>query len=880
MKRLILILLLIPALAFSQTTTFKNIKADTIKAKGTRLYMEDTTVFGTRTLTGKQILNVDGAIKIGASAKMTPGTIQYKNGKFWGYGVSDSTRLDSLGGGGGYDRNVKAYGATGDGSTDDFQAIQDCFDVGSGYIVIGQSLADTFMLSQPIWVEDLDGLTIELNGVIKMQDGHTSDLTANTAETNAYVLVAKADSPNYSVGQWVALLDDDCRTQGGGTGQTRRQGPPFVITEIIAGVTYDSIYFDRPIGLHATDASQVLTDNFLVSENAVIGHVPSVFAFERCNNITITGYGVIDLNGSTQLDTEMLGLRQGACIFAGDTTLGEAITTNYFNFKISDVTLKNSFVHNLSICHYDSIYIDNVKFENVHDKHILWYYGNYLRANHSEFNYSEYEDGIQSYVGCNDLEVKNCTFIDLPREAIGDCPNRVISDCRFIRCYQQFNVQSKETYNNIYINNPQLKRHLPGTLDGAIYILASSTVDVVDVVFNNLIIDSCLANHGILIRSDGDGEISNIIFNGGRITSDVDSTRYGAQFRAAATDTIYNIFFNNFTFSNLAVAIYRYDATTISVLANTNYVSCSFIDNTLPINGSVSAEMNFIGSIGLSTEIYQDATGKITLPEIGNSTLKIGSCYINSDATASEGLQVTDGITKSTSGFQLPANGYLYFNNATTNYLRDNGGVITLVNGTSNLDTRFYYNFGGVKAYFEADGATGKLRIGNNITTAASRTGLADVEMIGSASVSGEFTTNNSFGEMHSSSASVTTVSATKYYTLVAWTAGSYNEATLNTDSTIAVTQAGTYYLSFAMSASHASATTTVHLCAFNSTDNTELTNMETQCLFKNAGEVYQLKGAGLVVLTAGEKVSLRVKADNNAGLTPVHTTFTIFRIK
>jgi hypothetical protein len=95
MKNIILIIFLLPVLLFAQESKFKNVQIDSLKSKPPHehLNVNDTTIFGTRTLTGKQILNIDGALKVGASGKGTPGTIQYKSGHFYAHEAADSVLL-------------------------------------------------------------------------------------------------------------------------------------------------------------------------------------------------------------------------------------------------------------------------------------------------------------------------------------------------------------------------------------------------------------------------------------------------------------------------------------------------------------------------------------------------------------------------------------------------------------------------------------------------------------------------------------------------------------------------------------------------------------------------------------------------------------------
>ena len=133
------------------------------------------------------------------------------------------------------------------------------------------------------------------------------------------------------------------------------------------------------------------------------------------------------------------------------------------------------------------------------------------------------------------------------------------------------------------------------------------------------------------------------------------------------------------------------------------------------------------------------------------------------------------------------------------------------------------------------------------------------------------------YGELYNTTTVISTAAAT-YYTLTGWTAGQTNGTTLDTDSTIQVLTTGIYLINFHVAMTHAANTTTVHICAFNS-DGTEYTNIETETFVRNGTETYIVSGTGLVSLTANEKVSLRMKADNTGNFTPKHSNFNILRI-
>jgi len=134
------------------------------------------------------------------------------------------------------------------------------------------------------------------------------------------------------------------------------------------------------------------------------------------------------------------------------------------------------------------------------------------------------------------------------------------------------------------------------------------------------------------------------------------------------------------------------------------------------------------------------------------------------------------------------------------------------------------------------------------------------------------------YGELHDPSTVIATATA-GYYTLTGWTGGNSYLTTLDTDSTIQVLKRGAYLLSFSMSFTHSIGNTVVHISAFNS-DGAEYTNIETERKIGTAGDYGNVGGVGIIFLEAGEKVSVRAKADKSGNLTVNHGNFNIVRMK
>lgn len=692
MKKILLIfaVLFITTISYSQSYTTGKLKADTVKSRdGERL-----------TIGAGDTTNIYGTFLINGSA------------------------ISAGGGDANYYRDVKKYDATGDGSTDDWEDIQTAFDVGDGKIVIGQSIADTFIISQPIWVSGLDGLEVEINGVVKMQDGYSVDIASNSTATDEYIVIAHSDASKFSVGQWVSITSNDLTktiwntgatdTLGvqGGSDQTRREAVTLYIKSI------DSIASGNTDTLNLSDD---VAFPFAVADNVKVGHTQSCFIFADCNNLHIYGNGVIDQNKANQFDCEpvqyIAGVASGEEIRAGC-----AISTNRYlptpasrntGFKIGGVTLKNSLLHNLSIIHIDSVQINKIKGLSVHDKHIILVKNDNVRVSNSEFKYSEFEDGVQCYIGVTDFKINNCYFENISRTGIGfdDIPFSTVDGCEFNNVDNPMSIGS-----NQIIKNTKIKHGGGISID-----------NVYNVEFYNTTIDSILdGNYSIEISRACD----NIIIDGGRISNTIGSGHVGAGLRVSGTSN--GIYLSSIQFDSLKVAVSIADSPTDIKLKN-----CDFINNTSNGSGTGAADINYLSCTGLTNEMEFDDNGRVTMPTAKDGTTwAIGTMYINADSDASQGLQVsTTGRTSSSGGFYVPNGGYYYFDGSTSTNIRCNSTWI-FTHGVSNADTRFYINDGGVsKAWLETDGITAKVRIGQDITVNESRTG-ADVEIIGTASVS------------------------------------------------------------------------------------------------------------------------------------------------
>jgi hypothetical protein len=151
-----------------------------------------------------------------------------------------------------------------------------------------------------------------------------------------------------------------------------------------------------------------------------------------------------------------------------------------------------------------------------------------------------------------------------------------------------------------------------------------------------------------------------------------------------------------------------------------------------------------------------------------------------------------------------------------------------------------------------------------------------ELEVVGDVNITGQLTTGNSFAELFENASNVTAVIAT-YRTIKSLQSGQYNEATL-TDSTITITQAGTYLVNYSSSFTHATNSTLCHISLF--VNDTEDTSLEAERKIGTGGDYGSMSGTALVTLPANAVCKLRAKADNNGDLTIQHLNFNITRIR
>jgi len=262
-----------------------------------------------------------------------------------------------------------------------------------------------------------------------------------------------------------------------------------------------------------------------------------------------------------------------------------------------------------------------------------------------------------------------------------------------------------------------------------------------------------------------------------------------------------------------------------------------------------------------------------------NLKVNLSNNIFEYDTTISIGTTGINGILdlKSTNGqshtFTTDNTNRLIFGNFDYMWLE---GVVTGINldldGTDNAVLRATNANSG----FGFDGIQEpSLVVGGVHIAKANTTGLV---------VSGELTSNNSFGEMYDPSTVISTATTGKYYALLGWTAGLTNNATADVvDSMMIIDQAGIYKGDFSMSLTHSGTAVVVHVCPFvrdGAGAWTELTNGETEATKATGGSVSNLGGTWLMQLSAGDTLGIRAKTDKTGNLTINHGNFNVTRIK
>lgn len=405
-------------------------------------------------------------------------------------------------------------------------------------------------------------------------------------------------------------------------------------------------------------------------------------------------------------------------------------------------------------------------------------------------------------------------------------------------------------------------------------------------------------------RTTGTNNVGHLVAYQSRIkhysTGTIDNMYGGAmqhyQWGGVATN-LYGYHYNDYIGDSVVTNQYAFYVAGLSKATN-NWGIYVAGDQKNFMNGKVgihtatySKELNVGGSIELSQDIYSNS-GTMALYNVANriwylnggvmrmdTSLQISSEYITGDGDL-------EGIRIDATGQVSIGPGLAVSHTGTS--------LLSIQPGSLSTDTDLLTlkpNGGGLgdEARIAFTQSTGQMGyIGMAWETGATDSYMAFGTMVGSSVTEtmrldkdGDLTvtgTQTSFGELYDPVDVISTASA-KNYTLSNWTAGATNNTTLDADSTILVLTAGTYLVNFSMSFTHSNVAVVVHISAFNSTDNTEFTNIETERKIGTGGDLGCVSGTGIIVLSANDKISLRGMADKTGNLTVSHGNLNIIKL-
>jgi len=290
--------------------------------------------------------------------------------------------------------SVITYNAIPNDGIDDSDAINSALSNHKN-VIIGSAKTDIFNIRQPLILNS--NQTVVVNGYLQVVDSVTHLLASNFTSGGTALTVTDADQ-YYEAGDYIVVSDDNQDVQGGGTGQTRREGR----SSIISSVSGNTINLQWQIN-----------DNFTTAANAKVGLQPSIFLAEGVDNVTIVVNGVIDGNWQNQYDVEpVVGDDVGE-----DTRFGCGIssygTSGDYNNGVTikgSGTIRDFVLHNVQFKYTNDVIVTDVTGVGAHDKNFLIWYCNRLDFTNVKADSAVFEDGIISYLNTTDLNINNCKF--------------------------------------------------------------------------------------------------------------------------------------------------------------------------------------------------------------------------------------------------------------------------------------------------------------------------------------------------------------------------------------------------------------------------------------------------------------------------------------
>ncbi len=472
--------------------------------------------------------------------------------------------------------SVLQFGAIANDGTSQSTEIQSAIDNASVFhLKIGYSLADTFLIRQPLTLKS--NLKLEINGVLKQMDSDSSLLTTNADSGDMYVIVT--DPSLFQVNDLVTVSDTSANYAGGqtsatNTGQTRYLGDGIKVTSISG----DTLHFSGS-GLLGGLVDVQGTKGFQVADVAYAGISNTILWGFDVDNIRIFGSGVLDgnrANGFTsgkpfRLTSLFVGPQNVEPRGGQDIEHGNIIALSACdNIKIEGLTIKNAI--NINIWHRwgNYLWVKNCTIDNAWDKNILFLFSNYIWIESNIIINALYEDGIISYSDNKYAWFKNNFIKDNNRNglAIGGSSDFIFSSNNIL-INNGTNIAVGANVNYISVGDQCLdggvwdNRNLQGTkFFSSVNILNASNLQ-----FVNLRVDDSEGFAAVDIQ----GDCANITFDGGWLRG----SDYGLRLRRLNPNQPHDIRIDGVTFSGDSIGLEISNFSTKVTISN-----CIFQDNT------------------------------------------------------------------------------------------------------------------------------------------------------------------------------------------------------------------------------------------------------------------------------------------------------------
>jgi hypothetical protein len=406
----------------------------------------------------------------------------------------------------------------------------------NGKVIIADG---TYTISNPILPQS--NTSIELLGKIILAPPLVSDLATDASTGQANVTVE--DATGFQVGQWVAIIDDNCPIQGGST-QTRKIGECTTISQIN--------------GNTITLSTNLATRSYTTAANAYLTTYHSAILIDQENNITIDGRGIgeIDYNWEAQSDLEPIIPGSTEEVSAGCCIASKGINTDYNeNITLKNLYLHDSDLHNIAFQYTQRSRISNCRLDAAHDKNILVYHANNLVIENNLLTNAVFEDGIIFYSGGTNSRLINNTYSNNARS----------------------NLYLNSTAQNVACIGDHMSE---GLVDGYMMILKGKNINIISPqIWNGL-----EAKAGMYIVG------SNITINGGYIDMGTGNT-YGKAIYLLTngSDIATNVKIRDLTLQNNKLGVHA-----LSGISDCKMVDCTFTSNTTDVTDNSGGELTIV----------------------------------------------------------------------------------------------------------------------------------------------------------------------------------------------------------------------------------------------------------------------------------------------